>query len=304
MKRQRSKENIREEARAWVVRLKDAHSAADREAFQRWIAEDPANQSAYDQVLASYDASGVLRASDIGRRRDLESVFPRRNQTFGRGIAIASIAGLLLVGVYGLTHGLPGLQPVALESVMLSSGAEGRDVTLSDGSRVRMAPASEVRIDLSRTERLAEVRKGRVRLSVANEQRPFRIVAGASSAVASTGAFDAAIVDGQGTVSAVSLSGAGNAVQSGERTAGATTNPPAARQTVEFNAEPLGQAIERINQLSAGRRIELDPGLSDLRVTGVFQRGDSETIARSLALAFGLKLTSTASGTLLLTREK
>jgi transmembrane sensor len=286
------------------MRLKDAHSAADRESFQRWIAEDPAHQSVYDEVLASYDASGVLRASEIGRRRDLGSVFPKRNRTFGRGIALASIAGLLLLGVYGLAHRLPGLQPVALESVMLSSGEEGRDVILADGSKLSMAPSSEVRIELGRTERLAEVCKGRARLSVANEQRPFRIVAGASSAVASTGAFDAVIVDGRGTVSAVAVSGIGTVTPSGGRTAAATSDPPAARQGIEFNAEPLGQAIERINRLDVGRRIEIDPGLSDLRVTGVFQRGDSEVIGRSMALAFDLKLTSTPSGTLLLTREK
>jgi transmembrane sensor len=185
---------------------------------------------------------------------------------------------------------------------MLSSGADGRDVTLSDGSKLRMAPASEVRIEFRRTERLAEVRKGRVRLTVARESRPFRIIAGASSTEMSAGSFEATVVDGHGAVTPVS--DAGNAILSGERTAAATSDPPAAQQKIEFNSEPLGQAIQRINQAGAGRPIELDPALSDLRVTGLFQRGDSEAIARSLAVAFGLKLTSTPSGALLLSREK
>lgn len=301
--RPKSKERAREEARAWVRRLKDAHTAADREEFDRWLAEDPAHQSVYDQVSASWDASGVLRASEIGRRRDLDAVFPKPKRNFGRIAAIASIAGLLLIGGYELRHEWPGFRPVVLESVMLTSGPDPRRVTLSDGSNVSMAPASEVRIEFRRTERLADVRKGRVRLTVARERRPFRIVAGASSTEASTGVFDAAIVGGQGTVTAAPPPG-NNSGMEGNRSGAVSSNPPAIRQTVEFRAEPLGQAIERINQVDAGRRIELDPGLSELRVTGVFQRGSSETIARSMALAFGLKVSTTASGALLLTREK
>jgi transmembrane sensor len=286
----RSTGGIREQARAWVVRLQDAHTAVDRDAFQKWLAKDPNHQSAYERALAAYDASGVLRTSELGRRRNLEGVFPGRKRTFGRGLAVASIAALLFLGGYELRHAI--IPPVALETVMLSSGADARNLTLSDGSKVSLAPASEVRIEFSGTERLAEVRKGRVRLSIAREQRPFRIVSGTTSQEATSGIFDAAIVNGQGSIR-----------EKDARMGSASANVPD-RRMVEFNSEALGPAIERINQVGMGRRIELDPSLADLRVTGVFQRGDSEAMARSLATAFGLKVTSTPSGTLLLTREK
>jgi transmembrane sensor len=298
--RARSK-TVREDARAWVLRLEDAHTPADRKAFQQWLGEDAAHQSAYDQVLASYQSSGVLRASEIGRRRDLESAFPRSSRILSRGLAIASIAAVLVISGYAVQYALPALRPMALQSVMLSTGADAREVTLADGSRLSMAPASEVSVEIDRTRRLAEIRKGRVRLIVAPEQRPFRITAGASSAEAASGIFDARMIDGQGLVQAAAVPGAGRPINNGQA---AMPNPPLVRPTVEFSGEPLQRVIERINETGRDRKIELDPGLRDLRVTGILQQGDSETMARSLALSFGLKATKTNSGAILLAREK
>jgi transmembrane sensor len=298
----KAQENLRAEAAAWVARLKDAHTAADRESFEQWLAKDPSHQSAYDRATASYEASGVLRTSKAGRRRDLDSVFPRRRKLgFSGRLAVASIAGLLLVGAFELSDGLAIFHRPALETVMLLTAAEAQDVTLADGSRVSMGPASEVRIDLNRTTRIAEIRKGRVRIAIARERRPFRIVAGKHSTEASAGTFEARIVGGEATLSSAAAAPTGTKPSSSpsmSQPAG-TAAPP---QTLEFNAEPLGQAVQQINQLGAGPRIELDPKLTSLRLTGFFRQGNSEAIARAVALAFDLKLVVTRSGTLRLTK--
>lgn len=296
---------MREEARAWVLLLSDAHRGEDREAFERWVAQDPAHRQVYDEVLAAYHASGVLRTSAIGRGRDLEAAFRRRSPIGRWGLAAGSAAALLLIGAYGLGLDLPGLRPVAVQAVVLSSGVAGRDVTLADGSKVSMAAASEVRIDLGPDRRLAEVRKGRVRLSIAPDSRPFEIVAARTSRRADGGVFDAAVVAGEGVITAAPGTGARAAV-TGPASRAAAARPASgdARQVVEFDAEPLGRAVERINRLAMGPVIELGPGLSDLRVTGVFRPGDSRGIARSLALAFGLEVTGTPSGALVLTHRK
>lgn len=298
-----SKEKVREEARAWVLRLKDSHSAADRSAFESWLAQSPDHRIAYDEVLISYEASSVLRASKIGRRRNLESAFSERAPVFAGGFAAVSIAGLLLVAGLELNHGLGGLQPDRLESVMLASGARSRSVTLADGSMVNLAAQSEVQINLGKAERVAKIRKGRVRLYVAHDSRPFRIVAGASEIKADVGSFDAVLVAGQGSVarSPANLGEAGSDHQLPNTAGGAS--PPAHPEVMEFSAEPLGSVIDRINRANIGPRVELDPSLSGLRVTGVIQQGTSEDIARSLAVAFGLKVTNTPSGTLMLARE-
>ena len=288
-------DRARKQARAWVKRLEDAHSSDDREAFEQWLAEDPAHAEAYQSVSAAYADAGVLRTSEIGRRRDLEAAFSRPRFGVRTAVAVAAAAAVLLFGGYELRR---GLRPMHLESVMLSSGAQARNVTLADGSGLEMAPASEVRIELGPSGRLAEVRRGQVRFTIKSESRPFRIVAGSSSAEANTGSFEARVVEGKGTVTTGEKAGPGG---TGAQPETAASERPS-REAMEFSAEPLEKAVARINAVRAGPPIEIDPRLSNLRVTGVFQQGSSEEIARSLAAAFGLELTTTPAGTLRLAR--
>lgn len=295
MIRPKSEGRERDQARAWVKRLTDAHSAADREAFEQWLAQDPAHADAYDAVSASYTDAGVLRMSEIGRRRDLEGTFKRRRPGLGAALAAASAAALLLFGGYELRH---GLRPMPLESVMLSSGAEARSIRLADGSGLEMAPSSKVRVELGPSVRLAEVQQGRVRLSISRESRLFRIVAGARSAETKSGSFEAAVIAGEGRITP--RPEAETPPIGAQREAAASD--PIDHQTMEFSAEPLGRAIARINAAGAGPQIEIDPRLSNLRVTGIFQQESSQQIARSLAAAFELELTTTPSGTLRLAR--
>lgn len=295
----KSQEDVRDEAAAWVTRLKDTHTLDDRQAFEDWLAKDSRHRTAYDHAVASYDVASVLRTSKIGRDRDLAREFPKWQLTLGRRLAVATLIALAVVGSYQLGRELGLFQPVALESVMLSTGTEARDVTLADGSKVRMSPSSEVRIDLNRTRRLVEVRKGRVRLAVTSDVRPFRIIAGTSGAEANSGIFDAAILHGQGIVTRIDHEAGVNA---GDPQHG-NAPFPSSRVALEFNAEPLGKAIDQINEAHSGPLLELDPGLASRRVTGVFQEGDSRSMAQALAIAFGLQLQTMPTGALLLTRR-
>ena len=293
-------ERQREQARAWLNRLQDAHSAADREDFAKWLAENPAHQRAYDAVSASYAEAGVLRTSAFGQDRNLERAFSRRRISFGGALAAAAAAAFLVLLAFEFSHGFVGLRPMPLESVMLSSGAEGRTITLADGSGLELAPSSEVKIELGRTKRLALVRRGHIHISIARESRPFLIVAGTTTSEASEGSFEAAMDHGQGTITP-----SARGRDAGRTSAG--TARSAAQNTIggkglEFSGEPLGQAIARINAAGAGPLIEIDPRLANLRVTGVFQQGSSDEIARSLAVAFDLELTATRTGTLKLAR--
>lgn len=295
----------RDQARAWLNRMKDAHSAADRQAFETWLAEDPAHKRAYDAVSASYAEAGILRMSKIGRERDLEAAFGRKRFGLGGALVAASAAALVILIGYELKSGFLGLRPVPLESVMLSSGPQARSVRLADGSGIELAPSSEVRIELGRTKRLALLRRGHIRVKIARDSRPFRIIAGQASIDAGAGTFDASLDGSRGTIVP---NRASEVRHFAVRAAGDGPNVRAApgaiqsRAGLEFSAEPLGEAVARINAAGAGPRIEIDPRLSELRVTGVFQQGSSEEIARSLGLAFGLEVTATPSGGLRLAR--
>lgn len=274
-----------------MARLKDAHSGADREAFEQWLAEDAEHRRAYDRAASAYEAAGTLRSSELGRGRNLEAAFDRRRTPLARRLATATIIVLLLVGLYQVSPDFNPFRSAAIARVTLSTGTETRIVELADGSSVRMAPASEVRIDLGRTARLAEVRKGSARITVRQEKRPFVIVAGASRVDANAGIFDARLNDGEGTVAAVS-----DGAKAGPGTLGQLDND--ARSMLDFDAEPLGSAVARINREQPGPDIEVDSNLTQLPVTGVFQQGSTRSAARSLALAFDLGLIETRMGTL------
>jgi ferric-dicitrate binding protein FerR (iron transport regulator) len=186
---------------------------------------------------------------------------------------------------------------VPVAAVMLSTTDQPRNVLLADGSRLSIAPASEVRIVLGRAGRLAEIRKGRVRVAVKAENRPFVIVAGRSRVEADEGVFDARLVEGDGTVAPARSAWTAGAPAAGQPAGGAHPH-------MEFAAEPLGQAVVRVNGLHAGPPIEIEPALAGLPVTGIVDRGGSRSIAQSLAAAFDLDLVETSAGALRLQRRK
>jgi len=297
-----SQQSVRNEARAWIVRLKDAHSSEDRKAFEEWLAADPAHREAYQKVAASYDASGILRTSAIGRGRDLDTAFSRPKSSFVRGLAIASLAALAVVGSYQILRSSGGFGPVALETVMLSSGPDGRTVTLSDGSEMAMAPLTQVQVELGKEERIARLRKGRIRLVVSAGTRPFRIVAGRSVAQANAGSFDASLEGDEGRV--VRLPDHAAAGTPGYGKSGSAQAQSASSPMLELKAERLGEAVRQVNALRLGDPLELDPSLADRRVSGLFQQGSSNDIAQALAAAFDLQVGRTATGSLRLTPRK
>ena len=298
----KSPQAVREEARAWLIRLKDGHSSQDRNAFEQWLAADPLHRRAYDKVASAYGASGILRTSEIGRRRDLDAAFSRQTSPVVRGLAIASLAGLAVLGTYQILGSSHAFGPVALETVMLSSGPDGRSITLADGSELAMAPLSQVQVELGKRERLARLRKGRIRLVITPGTRPFRIIAGRSVAQATSGSFDASLESGEGRVVRLPDHAARGSTAGGQPQLAQSRG--ASSPVLEFRAEPLGEAVEQINALRLGDRLELDPRLAHRRVSGLFQQGTSNALAQALAAAFDLEVRRTAPGSLRLAPRK
>jgi transmembrane sensor len=192
---------------------------------------------------------------------------------------------------------------MALASVMLSTQAEPRSVLLDDGTRVNLAPASEVEVHLEQKARLARVRKGRARFKVKPDQRPFVIVAGDRQVTVDEGVYDAEVRGRVGAVRSAASGTAADAPDAADRPDVVRANATGGQPLLEFRAEPLARVVQRINGLHGSPPIEIGPGIANLPVTGIFQTGGSQALAASLAAAFDLNLTRTGSGTLRLERK-
>ena len=65
----RRDEVLRDEAAAWLARLRGASTAQDHAAFEAWYDADPDHAAAYEAVLESWDVSGRAGATPVGQAR-------------------------------------------------------------------------------------------------------------------------------------------------------------------------------------------------------------------------------------------
>jgi transmembrane sensor len=184
---------------------------------------------------------------------------------------------------------------------------------------------SRVEIAFSAAERRLFLREGRARFSVAHEARPFIVQAGQDQVVATGTVFDVSVLDNR--LSVVLLEGSVEIRQSRgpappavrrlmaghrlvlEERGEAATAPIArgdtswANRMLEFDDLPLGQAVEMANRYSVTQiRVEED-AVRRLRVTGAYRAGDAAGLARGLAAAFDLRLSTDPDGNPRLSRE-
>lgn len=288
-------DRIRSEAAAWVARLDRDDSEATREEFTQWASADPAHRPAYDRAHGRYSQSVLIRQSPISRQVSLNSEFPKRSPGLARGAIAAGIAGLLLLSTFQLTTGRLFGPP--LQAAMLSSGSSARQVELDDGSSLTLDPSSQLRIDLTRSERRAELTRGRARIVIAPEDRPFLLKVGAREEKVAAGDFVLAIGPDESSITPLSPSTATG--ETYERSPTVMASRPASLARIEpmdFSATPLAEVAARANRTANGPAIEVDPRIAGIPVTGLFQVGDNQALARSLAAALDLESTAMPSG--------
>jgi transmembrane sensor len=308
---------LRQEAATWLVRLQGAHGPEFEESFRRWYEADPAHAAAFDRISRSYADAGLLRQSEFGRQRSLEApdATAHRQPRYALAAALAVVllvpAGVLLVSE-NLT---PFRQTHAI--LLVTSVGEIRQVKLDDGSKLTLDTDSEVKIELTRSERRAVLRQGRIRLEVAADPRPFLVESDQSEVSTRQGVLDIELSDGRSRIEvlagtaavsprSVDRRSANIPVRQGEAivTRGSGTpekyrlsaaSPDWTNGMLQFDATPLTEAAARANRYS-DRKILVADELRKLRVTGAYRAGDISGLARSLAAAFGLKVERTSSG--------
>ena len=318
-------------AAQWHSQLEDGEAnPVERERFQAWLAADPKNRTAYESVQRSW--AGMLGAAVDDRilrmRREALSAPQKRRFESPRPISIA--ASILVIAV--LTGILIRYNPFSEHSdagVYATQVGERSTIALPDGSTVVLNTASRIHVDFDAQVRRVQLLAGQAWFEVAkNQPRPFVVEAGDRRVTAHGTAFDVrlddhdevqvTLIEGRVSVDTVNASGAGPKVPEhedllpGDQLTVTATRPAMKRKTdvakvviwrdgqIIFDDDTLATAVAEVNRYSP-KKIILDPRLANLRLSGVFIAGHSDSFVQTVTGHFPIKATPEGEGHLLLT---
>jgi transmembrane sensor len=316
----------RAEAAAWIARLHGPNRTQDTEdGLRRWLADAPEHASAFELVTDTWEKSARLRRRPMEQvasweRAGIRIRFSRAALSTAAIFALAVAATVFFLHSDAVTTGIGELRTVALE--------DGSRVHLNTNTRVLVHYDSRVRrVRLERGEALFEVAKRPDwPFIVTAGDRQIRALG--TEFVVRRDARDLAVtlVEGRVTVSPVA------AVQQSGGSTGSPAAPqsksarPAKSQTftltpgerltlgdarparidrpslqrviawergqVALDDTSLAAAVAEMNRYSHRRIVIVDPGIAAIRVSGIFQAGDSASFAQAVARLHHLKVLS------------
>ncbi|MCD9026626.1 FecR domain-containing protein [Luteimonas sp. BDR2-5] len=301
-------------AQQWFARLLAPDcSDAERAAFERWRAADPAHAAAYRHVESVWERSAGLRedpAIAAALQDALRPARPRRRDRAEWWPSLAAAASVTLVAAAALLWVFwPAEVPVQRYATALG---EQRTVVLEDGSQLVLDTDTEVLARFARRERGLTLQRGQADFTVQPDaQRPFVVHAAGASVTATGTRFQVRVGEGGGTVTLLE----GEvivATRSGAQRESATLAPS---ERIEIGADgtlarkhalpeeqlaglrgwtegnlvvnewSLGALVAEMNRYSDTKLRMVDPALSQIPISGVFKAGDQQSFA--LALEYG-----------------
>ncbi|AHE55566.1 FecR family protein [Sphingomonas sanxanigenens] len=322
-------EAVREEAIAWLGRLRAPDGTEQHATFEDWYAADPRHADIYDEVLANWERMALAGRTPIGeasRRQTTTSRAPRWPR-----MTVAAAAAIVLVVLSGVglhRFGMIGTSQPALTEVASRTG-EIRTVTLPDGSRVTLDTDTLLEIAYTTGERRLTLERGRARFDVAHDPaRPFIVMAGSGTVIAHGTLFDVerrgprvlvSLLRGSVEVTGLSAgtngpTSKGRFLQPGQRLAiegQAAPGSPAALSATDtrwtsgmlsFDDTPFAEVAAAANRYNSVKIVLADPALGALRFSGTFTARDPLGLARMAAAMFDLSLSRDDEGNILLGR--
>ncbi len=156
----------------WLLALQE-HPGDDalKDRFQHWRRQSPAHESAWRDLAG-------LDAMIVAAERRATAVRRRPHSRWQRPLAVAAfaMAACLLLALW------PSLQ-IRWRADAVTATAEIKTLTLSDGSRVTLAPDTALAVTLSPNGRQVELLRGEAFFQVSRDpDRPFTVLAGEASA--------------------------------------------------------------------------------------------------------------------------
>lgn len=311
-------------AEAWMARLMAPDcNPAERAAFEEWLAESPEHIEAWlevERMLAltqAVSADPMVRAASRSSRRERPAVIRRSWRVW------APAAAAMLVAAVAMLQWWPQVQqaPASVEHFTTVMG-EQREVTLPDGTVLRLDTGSALTTRFDGQQRLVELRSGRAQFVVGEDRtRPFLVRAG-DSLVRDIGTtfqvsrrgdlVNVGLLEGRVDVTtpasteATTLTPGEQVTVAADGTVGerAPLDVAAARSWPQgdlvFRQRRLDELLSEMNRYSA-RQVRLaDPGLGALTVSGVFHAGDQEALVAALERGWPVRAVRTGDDEIVL----
>lgn len=318
---------VEEIARAWFVKMRSEDAPALRAEFEEWLAAKPGHRAAYEQISRAMTASAVLKSST---RFGSEEARRRRAGTSAWrmpwGAAATGVLFLAAIfGVVSMSRPGPGsFAPSAYASEPLTTQrGEIRTFKLPDGSTATLDTESRLDLLYSAGERRVRLAKGRVRLKIASEKRPFIAEASAGTAQTDEAVMDLSVdeartefthLSGQSATLRIHAPGVGagrlRKVNAGVQVSISSKRGSAQLRQVsikpersdwpsgwaEYSRISLGSLVAEANRYANDPVIIDDPAVAELAVSGRFNLKNTGAFARRISQLFGLALDEQPDG--------
>ncbi len=301
--------SVRAEAAAWLASLGGPYRTPELEArFGRWLAECEPHRIAWERVSDAWDLAGGLARRIEPQEEAAESERPRRR----RLLALAGAAAVMLAAAAALALHF------SLDGAVSTGTGERRVLLLQDGSRITLNTGTRVVVRYDARARRVRLERGEALFEVNRAPRwPFIVTAGGREIRALGTAFDVrrygdeqvSITLVEGRISVVPADAGITPpsrevtvlASSGQRVTFAPHQAPALDRPVleqviawqsgevVFDDMRLSDAVREMNRYSERRIVIEDPRVAALRVSGLFQAGDSVEFAQGVAATFGLR---------------
>ena len=282
---------VNENAADWIARRDSGvWSPADQAALDRWLAASTHYRVAWLRLNAAWEQADALRPVASPAKA------PWRRRTY----AGAALAATLLAGVFAAVE----LAPRSYATTVGGSRAE----MLDDGTRLELNTDSRVAVRNTDDLRQVKLDRGEAFFTVAREDRPFVVEAGAFSIDAADAAFSVyrqgervlvAVERGQVAVrrrdvsagsAAPVICNAGSLVEAGPSATQLLTSPTRMerllswrRGLVSFDDARLGDVAAEFNRYNRTKLVITDPALAEARVGGAFRPTNLDAFLRILA---------------------
>jgi transmembrane sensor len=281
----------RAEAAAWLARLHaDDRDTIDEKGFRDWLAASAEHTAAFEAADRMWSAVGGVPREEYEKRPRFSS----------RRAVMAGGLGLLTVAAGGILFRRP-----ATAQVYETGIGEQKHVTLDDGSQLFLDAQTRVSVLYNERTRRANMHYGRVNFfTVKDLQRPFLIDTALRTVVSNHCRFDVrcdgdemqlVVIEGQAIVMPVAGADSfpAETLRDGERLVASSTSQRRDRPDLSallswqngiatFDNTALAKAAREMNRYSTVR-LEIEPGLAQLKVSGVYHVGDNSAFARSVS---------------------